>query len=358
VAKETSRSPSNPPDGLLPGRLAPRERVKVLAVAIALVFATVVALWSVAAGLLAPATVTIILGICLVVICAALLRYWFSKEVYLLFLVFFGVAYVTLIIFIYLDRNNYIQGNDFFPWQIDGKKDGGLIANVASWYIRTSSDFPVEVAFLAAITGLIVIPQLLSFLASGLFGCARNPAFVSSIVKFSAISLMKCCCGFAAIELGTAIFILLKIHVEGKTFPFPENYFQSSVTFLSYAFLVAAGYYLYGHLVALIVRNDPTGLLKRAVDYMTKYAREEQALEAPSPLGKIAAALYGETWQASLEKELEAAADMVHQWATDEGRTPARMVREIETRCRDRGNELLRYAETLAKVIGGDTGVE
>ena len=150
---------------------------------------------------------------------------------YLLIPVFFGITYITIIIFIYLDRNNYIQGNDFFG-KSTAKRTVASSQTLRAGISGPRATFPPRLRFLPRSRGS------LSYRSFSVFwpvvcSAVRGTLLLFRVLSNLAQSADEMLCGFAAIELGTAIFILLKIHVDGKTFPFPENYFQSSATFLS-----------------------------------------------------------------------------------------------------------------------------
>ena len=188
------------------------------------------------------------------------------------------------------------------------RDDGSLITKVLIWYLNTSRDVRGEVAFLSALTGLIVIPQVLSFIASGLFGCARQPIFVSTVVKFAILSLMKCFCVFAAIELATALFILCQRSRfdDAELLVVPGNFgmragetvtqllgteiettIELSVIFLAYSFGIALFYYLAGRMALFVLTNDPTGLLYWVNNYMTRFSNRGTKLETPSIYSEV-----------------------------------------------------------------------
>jgi hypothetical protein len=96
-----------------------------------------------------------------------------ADEVYLIFLTFFVVTYVCLSALIYLNSAEYINTHDF-DISVITSGNGGIIHKAFNWYVGTSRDIKSEVIFLCFLTGLVVIPQVLSFVFGGLFGCGGN----------------------------------------------------------------------------------------------------------------------------------------------------------------------------------------
>jgi hypothetical protein len=106
-------------------------------------------------------------------------------------------------IYVYLDKHKLIEIIDQ-EIEVGPSMKGEFLERALTWYIKISNNMVEEVIFLFILLSAVILPQILSFLISGLFGCGRPPIFVSSIAKFALLSLKpypsasgspKCCSG-------------------------------------------------------------------------------------------------------------------------------------------------------------------
>jgi hypothetical protein len=68
------------------------------------------------------------------------------------------------------------------------------------------TDFKGEVKMVLAVVGLVVVPQLLTYLLSGLSGSASPPVFVSQITKVAIWSLVKFLAAFSGLLAAIAVW--------------------------------------------------------------------------------------------------------------------------------------------------------
>lgn len=67
----------------------------------------------------------------------------------------------------------------------------GTTGAALSFLLKASLDVESSTAFCLAIIAVVLIPQIVSYLLSGLSGCAQAPIFISSTVSFFAWGLVK-----------------------------------------------------------------------------------------------------------------------------------------------------------------------
>jgi hypothetical protein len=83
-----------------------------------------------------------------------------------------------------------------------------LLGEVSLWYIKLSVDAKGELAVIATLIGAVIIPQVLSFLISGLFGCGMPPILVSKVTKYAILILIKFLCVFSALVASELIYMM------------------------------------------------------------------------------------------------------------------------------------------------------
>lgn len=139
------------------------------------------------------------------------LRNQHANEVYWLLLIYFLTAYLGFMVLFYVDVKHLIDIGklDYIENNTIANTDD-MVVNILKSYVVITSDLGSELKFLSILIGVIVIPQVSTFLVAGIFGCAKPPALVSSVAKFSTMSLVKSLCAFSAIRLSTFLFLLFK----------------------------------------------------------------------------------------------------------------------------------------------------
>lgn len=78
----------------------------------------------------------------------------------------------------------------------------------ALWYIDVSVGWREELALVGFLSFIVLIPQFMSYVTSGIFGAASPPSFVKSTFDVSIILLAKFCAVYAAISAS-----VLTIHI-------------------------------------------------------------------------------------------------------------------------------------------------
>lgn len=210
------------------------------------------------------------LPLIVIVISIFMLRYKYGNEVYILWFVFFATLYLSMMIYYFFDAEHVIKWYAFehLPDLEENHKDS-TTARLLLWYFHMSTDFLGEITLVVAISGLLIIPQLLSFAISGLFGCGRFPLLIANIIKLSMITLIKFNCGFAAFAMSAEIFRIHKNSTQS-----PDDYFDAifyPTSILALTFALAALHFRAVDLLHFIGNRRSPIIYKKMTAYMTKY---------------------------------------------------------------------------------------
>jgi hypothetical protein len=217
-----------------------------------------------------------LLTICLLII---ILRERHANHVYTLWFTFFFMVGCGFAIYVYLDKVKLID-LDFstLELKVGHSVEVGFLAGALGWYLRTSIDLMDEVSFLFILVIAVVLPQILSFLISGLFGCGRSPIFVSSVTRFAFLSLIKLFCILSALSISEYLFILYNAiyhndsaykAIARSTSNLEE--LNESFLLLMISFLLSAIYYNTNNIRQYIPNHGATKMLERVWAYMTRY---------------------------------------------------------------------------------------
>jgi hypothetical protein len=182
------------------------------------------------------------------------LRLFYARHVYTLWYLFFLITYCGFGIYMYLDSINLIAPDNFGGFEVIKSSDTGFLAKWLTWYLEISTDRKGEFVFLLSLLGLVIIPQILSFLFSGAFGCGKPPIFVSIITKFAILSFIKFLCVLSALQLSSYLFMIY-MHSDKIT---SITYINLSTTFglLCASFWISLIYYM-SHRTLLLILTLP-----------------------------------------------------------------------------------------------------
>jgi hypothetical protein len=106
----------------------------------------------------------------------------------------------------------YIYDNSL---AIQGTPLGGMPGTIAVMFMKASMDVREEIYILLTVGSLLILPQILSYLISGMFGCGSPPSTVSRIVTWS---LIKFFCVLSGILAAQSIFAFY-----GKPYLLPKD---------------------------------------------------------------------------------------------------------------------------------------
>ncbi len=194
------------------------------------------------------------------------IRQQHADEVYVLLLIFFAMTYITLLLLVYVNSvyklgDIFESGPNYVKLDPNSFTDDIFVKTVRT-YIDISTDILNEFKFLGFVIGIVVIPQILSFIVGGMFGCGRPPAFVYGVTRFAILSVIKFFCVFAAIQ---ATFVLFFFYTNSK-FAIPAN-INEPLASLAMSFLFTSFYYNLQSIVAI----NPIGGFGKIKAYMTRF---------------------------------------------------------------------------------------
>jgi hypothetical protein len=84
----------------------------------------------------------------------------------------------------------------------------GTPGKIAIVLMNTSMDVREELYLLGALSALLILPQIMSYLISGIFGCGSRPILVSTILRIVTWTLIKFFCVLSGILAAQSIFAL------------------------------------------------------------------------------------------------------------------------------------------------------
>jgi hypothetical protein len=100
----------------------------------------------------------------------------------------------------------------------------GMPGKIAVIFINTSMDVREELYILIILSALFILPQVLSYFISGIFGCGSPPILVLTVSRIATRSLIKFFCVLSGILAAQSIFALygqpyLSTSFQGKAAP-------------------------------------------------------------------------------------------------------------------------------------------
>jgi hypothetical protein len=120
-----------------------------------------------------------------------------AGHVYTLWYLFWLAACVASLIFFYMESLDLLSFDQFYMLRLP--EGPPFWQRALSWYLDVSTDIWGEIKFILLLVGVITVPQVLSFLCSGVFGCGTRPVLIGKVVRFSLLYLVKFFCVFAGI---------------------------------------------------------------------------------------------------------------------------------------------------------------
>jgi hypothetical protein len=156
-----------------------------------------------------------------------------------------------------------------------------VLAKSLEGYLTISIDIQGELVVLAILLSAVIIPQILSFLVSGILGCGTSPVLVSKVSKFAIISLVKFFCIFAALEMAGYLYQLFAYPVEHDwdnwMTPGVDQRVGTSFILLSSSFIVSTVYSKYDTAIKYIEDRPVIRSLGDLWGRMTKYTDEDES---------------------------------------------------------------------------------
>jgi hypothetical protein len=129
--------------------------------------------------------------------CTFLIREEHAGHVYTLWYLFWLTSCCASLIFFYLESLDVLNFDQFYMLRLP--EGAPFWQRALRWYFGVSTDISGEITLLLLLVGVIAVPQALSFLVSGLFGCGTRPVLIGKIVRFALLCLVKFFCVFSGI---------------------------------------------------------------------------------------------------------------------------------------------------------------
>jgi hypothetical protein len=206
-----------------------------------------------------------------------------ARHVYTLWYIFFLISCCFFVLLCYFNTTllKMFTESDKLP----------LYGKLLNWSIIIATDFSSELYFLSIGIMLAIVPQLLTFVVSGIFGCGSPPVLVSIITRYAILSLVKFFCVLSGILAGASLFQVFHIldiyairntAITTKTAAYQELLIndvlfnvEQALLALSWSFAILALYYK-----IQVVRRYITGRFRHkslhsAFMYMTRYHENE-----------------------------------------------------------------------------------
>jgi hypothetical protein len=134
-------------------------------------------------------------------------------------------------------------------------------------------DIRGELYFVVGATAFLLVPQLLAYVASGLYGCAHLPSVLKWIDGFIAWGLIKFFIILAGILAAQAIFGIYG-HPYREPSDIPSRLFYMSL-FLSVSFTIFVFYCAGENILQALDRLGLRNRFKTIHSFMTRYANEQ-----------------------------------------------------------------------------------
>ena len=207
--------------------------------------------------------------IALVLLCVSIivLRREHAHHVHNLWYIFFLTAscYSVLLLYLFDTSSDHTSAMDLF-----------------TLYIPFVTDIKGELYLVTGIIIIGILPQVISFIISGIFGCGSPPMLISTITKITMFSLIKFFCILAGLTTGTFIVLhhitvlndaLNAAELQRHRTPRETVIFGllGSLILLSVSFLISAIYYKVDALYRRIMASSRFRYLNSVLMYMTRY---------------------------------------------------------------------------------------
>jgi len=202
---------------------------------------------------------TLLVTLCLSIM---ILRRDHPHHVHTLWYIFSLTLCSVSVLFLYIYENATSGQNTFLS---------GTPGTIATFFIDTSMDVRGELHILAILGALFILPQILSYLISGLFGCGSPPVLVSTISKVVTWSFIKFLCILSGILAAQSIFALY-----GHPYLYPKDSIRKCVDaifMISLSFFIMVMYYKVEVLHAFIVKRPRLKRFESFARFMTRYRK-------------------------------------------------------------------------------------
>jgi len=150
---------------------------------------------------------TVLLSSTLIIVsCSLMLRTKHAKYVYTISYIFWLTACAVSPIFFYLETLDILRFDEHGMMHVINGSPFWQFA--LQWFLDISTNIPGEISIIELSLFVIVIPQVLSFITSGIFGCGNRPVLISTSIRYAWLFLAKFFCVFAGIAFAKLVFLI------------------------------------------------------------------------------------------------------------------------------------------------------
>lgn len=221
----------------------------------------------------------------IIIISTVALRKRHGADVNIILITFFATTYISTVIFLAFDRILFSGGGFGSLGITRSVDDTNWLVKIVHLYMETSIDIPTEFLIIVVLLGAVVVPQVLSYLVCGVFGCARQPIWVTKAIKFAILNFVKALCVFAGLVIGSAIFDALTSD-RTTADKILSIIFEALPAWygLAAAFLLTLIYREIEFLQERLQQSKKEGLLKKITSKMNRHVKEDPAEKEPLTL--------------------------------------------------------------------------
>jgi hypothetical protein len=148
---------------------------------------------------------------------------------------------------------------------------GGMTGTIAVTFMKASMDVREEIYILLTAGALLILPQILSYLISGIFGCGSPPILVSTVSRVVTWSLIKFFCvlsGMLAAQSTLALYGEPYLRLKDAPVKFVE-----ALLMICLSFLIMSMYYKAEGLYASIAAYPRLKWLDSVRRFMVRYRK-------------------------------------------------------------------------------------
>ncbi|MBF2715026.1 hypothetical protein [Agrobacterium vitis] len=187
----------------------------------------------------------------------------------MMWLAFFLSLY-TCSIALYMVEGVYGLDDGFLNVKyISELETNGFIEALSQWYISTSGNLWHELINIFLLIGLIIIPQVFSYIISGIFGCAQTPYFIVASTNFAIIFIIKSICVFCALQF--SIEAVRWYTVGPEDIEWEMHIVIQNLYLLLIAFSLAAAYYFIPNGWLAFIQSHHSDAVNKVISFMTRH---------------------------------------------------------------------------------------
>ena len=210
---------------------------------------------------LSAVTLALLGLVSVVTLCLSILtiRREHPHHVHTLWYIFSLTICIVSVLFFYIFKN---------AGSIQNSLLGGVPGAAAVIFMNASMDVRGEIYILLALIALFILPQIMSYLISGIFGCGSWPVLVSTISRIATWSFIKFLCVLSGILAAQSIFALY-----GRPYLYPKDApakLVEALSLISMSFLIMAIYCKMDILYTFMTRDPRLKWLESFYRFMTR----------------------------------------------------------------------------------------